>query len=382
MIAFGLTPAEFRQRHFEHQPLLAKRALREPFPWSELDAALHQIEPTAPIVRLVNGGPISEERYTDLVVELGAPRRRLNQRRFYAELRGGATLVINGFENHSPRSLRLCAELGRFTGWRTVGNAYLSVGGRGTFGRHWDTHDVFAIQLIGCKRWLVYPPTLPLPLGMHPSEGSGHSCPTTPAIDCVLEARDVLYVPRGWWHQAIPFDEPSLHLSVGTYGPTVHDYLTWVCGRHLPAALAARRSLTSAVGRSDIEAAVQAFRDLALADATRAEFERGVASSERLRSTFDTELLLSSGAAGLKPDTLVSLVSRQPIDVGCDEIAVNGGRLRLHPLSRAIVAELAGAQLTIEELCRRLSAERPDALRAAVLDLAEHEVVTIVRPKG
>jgi len=382
MIAFGLTPAEFRQRHLEQQPLLAKRALREPFPWCELDTVLHQIEPTAPVFRLLNAGPVGEERYTDLIVELGAPRRRLNHRRFYAELRGGATLVINGFENHSARGLRLCAELGRFTGWRTVGNAYLSVGGRGTFGQHWDTHDVFAIQLIGRKRWLVYPPTFPLPLGSHRSEGSGHPCPATPVIDCVLEARDLLYVPRGWWHQAIPFDEPSLHLSVGTYGPTVHDYLTWACGAHLPAALAARRSLTSELRRSDIEAALQAFRDLVLADATRAEFERGVASSEQLRSTFDTELLLSSGAAGLTPGTLVSLTTRQPIDVGRDEIPVNGGRLRLHPLSRAVVAALAGATLTIDELCRRLSGEPPDALRAAVLDLAEHELVTVVRAKG
>ena len=119
-----------------------------------------------------------------------------------------------------------------------------------------------------------------------------------------------------------------------------------------------------------------------LADAARAEFERGVASSEQLRSTFDTELLLSSGAAGLTPGTLVSLTTRQPIDIGRDEIAVNGGRLRLHALSRAIVAALAGATLTIDELCKRLSGERPDALRAAVLDLAEHEVVTVVRPKG
>ena len=150
----------------------------------------------------------------------------------------------------------------------------------------------------------------------------------------------------------------------------------------MPAALAARRSLTSDLRRSDIEAALQAFRDLVLADATRAEFERGVASSEQLRSTFDTELLLSSGAAGLTPGTLVSLTTRRAIDIGRDEIPVNGGRLRLHPLSRAVVAALAGATLTIDELCRRLSGEPPDALRAAVLDLAEHELVTIVRAKG
>ena len=78
----------------------------------------------------------------------------------------------------------------------------------------------------------------------------------------------------------------------------------------------------------------------------------------------------------------MSLTTRQPIDIGREEIPVNGGRLRLHPLSRAIVAALAGVTLTIDELCRRFSSESPDALRAAVLDLAEHELVTIVRAKG
>jgi hypothetical protein len=44
----------------------------------------------------------------------------------------------------------------------------------------------------------------------------------------------------------------------------------------------------------------------------------------------------------------------------------------------AVVAVLAAASsLPIEVLCERLAHERPEAVQLAVLDLAQHEIVTI-----
>jgi ribosomal protein L16 Arg81 hydroxylase len=381
VIDFGLTPSEFRESTLEKEPRLVKGALLgEPFPWSELDTALHQVEPASPVSQLFNGGPLREEQYTDVVSELGAARRRLNKRRFYEQLRGGATLVVNRFENYSLRALELCNEVRRFTGLPTVGNAYLSMGGRGTFGQHWDTHDVFAIQLIGQKRWRVYPPTFPLPLDMHRSEGSGAACPSTLVLDCMLETGDLLYVPRGFWHHVIPTDGPSLHLSVGIYAPAVHDYLMWACARRLPAALAARRSLSSAVDRRGLEEALRALGDIVLADAARAEFEREIASVERVRSEPNTELFLSAGADGLEAGAVLRLISAQRFDPEQPEIRINGALLRLHPLPRAIIALLAGGALAIDALYKRLAPERPNTIRAAVLELLQHEIVAIERP--
>jgi ribosomal protein L16 Arg81 hydroxylase len=383
MLDFGLTPHEFRERCLDKQPHLQKAAMRgQPFAWHELDGVLHQIEPVAPIFQLFNGALVAEEQYTDVVAALGAARRRLNKRRFFEQLRGGATLVVNGFENYSATALRLGAAVARFCGWQTVGNAYLSVGGSGTFGKHWDTHDVFAIQLIGRKRWQVFEPTFPLPLGIHRSENSGQLCPSTPAIDCVLEVGDLLYVPRGWWHCALPFNEPSLHLSVGAYGPTMHDYVTWACATHLPTILAARRSMTAAIDGRDLESVLQALRDVVVADATRAAFEQALAGAERVRSEFDTELFLSAGADGLKRGAIVRLNSARSADPKRAELLVNGAWLRLHPTSRSIVAALAASALRIEELYEQLAHERPDAIRGAVLDLAQHEIVTIERKAG
>jgi hypothetical protein len=60
------------------------------------------------------------------------------------------------------------------------------------------------------------------------------------------------------------------------------------------------------------------------------------------------------------------------------EIPVRGG-LRLHPLARAIVATLGDDALSLDELRAKLADEDPTALRNAVLDLAEHDVLTIMR---
>jgi len=379
MIDFGITPAEFRASWFEKQPRLTTAALRgaPPFAWSELDQVLHTIEPAPPIFQLFNRGEVAPERYTERVVELGAPRLTLNKRRFYAELGAGATLVVNRFESHSLRAMKLCAEVGRFASAQTIGNAYLSVGGRGTFGTHWDTHDVFAIQLIGRKRWQVFAPTFPLPLSVHTSRESRQACPPTPALDCVLEPGDLLYVPRGWWHHAIPFDEPSLHFSVGTYAPTVYDYVLWACARHLPAVLGARRSLSESVSAEELDAVLQALTDVVLAPERRAEYEREIASAAHVAPEFHTELFLAAGAEGLVDGTTLRLNPGHHWDPTTSELVVNGAWLRLHPLTRSIVAALAEAALPIEELCARLPNEVPEAIRAAALELALHDIVSI-----
>jgi cupin superfamily protein len=382
VIDFGLTPAQFHAEYFEKRPYLRKGALgSEPFAWSELDDVLHAIAPAAPMFQLWNGGPIDEARYADRVLEFGAPRLKLDRRRFFAELEAGATLVVNRFESHCRRALRLGAEIGRFADAPTVGNAYLSIGGRGTFGRHWDTHDVFALQLIGRKRWQVYSPTFPLPLGRHTSRDSGHSCPPTPALDCVLEAGDLLYVPRGWWHHAIPFAAPSLHFSVGTYAATVHDYVLWACARHLPAFADARRSLTAAVGPGELDDVLSSLRDAVLDGAHRAEYEREIAGSRQPAAEIHSKLFLSAGPAGLRDGALITLNPGHTRDPKTSDLVVNGARLRLHPLTQSIVAALEpAAALPIEALYERLPRERREAIRAAVLELALHEIVALELP--
>ncbi|WP_235526571.1 JmjC domain-containing protein [Nostoc piscinale] len=46
-----------------------------------------------------------------------------------------------------------------------------------------------------------------------------------PYLECVLQAGDLLYIPRGHWHHAVACEQPSLHLTVGIECQTGLDWL-------------------------------------------------------------------------------------------------------------------------------------------------------------
>ena len=74
----------------------------------------------------------------------------------------------------------------------------------------------------------------------------------------------MLYLPRGWWHEVTPLPEPSLHLSVGIYVPSVLDALGWLCQRVLPLELTARRgAIDEAATSRDLAALVDVLRSCA-----------------------------------------------------------------------------------------------------------------------
>jgi hypothetical protein len=78
---------------------------------------------------------------------------------------------------------------------------------------HVDTHDVFILQLHGAKHWRVGDPPEALPLADAKVVPDRWHNPR----DYFLEAGDVLYLPRGFAHEAGTASTSSLHLTVGVY---------------------------------------------------------------------------------------------------------------------------------------------------------------------
>jgi ribosomal protein L16 Arg81 hydroxylase len=199
-------------------------------------------------------------------------------------LGSGATLVLNGMEARSSIARRLSRAVSEFAGFLTLSNAYVSFGGSGSFGAHWDTHDVVVLQQVGRKRWRVYPPTFPLPLPAQTSRESGQVVKSQPRLDIVLEAGDLLYLPRGWWHEVTPLAEPSVHLSVGVYVPSVFDALEWLCRRVLPQELAARRgAIDEATATHDLTALLDSLQRAVAEPGLLAEFHRELATYHQSR---------------------------------------------------------------------------------------------------
>lgn len=145
---------------------------------------------------------------------------------FLQHCQDGATLIID-------RVHKLVPELGQFVeqlrfqiGHPLQVNLYCSWPGKQGFRCHYDTHDVFILQIDGSKEWNVFTDTFKYPLK---TQKCAHlqSPEEPPYLNCLLEPGDVLYIPRGHWHYALALDRPSLHLTLGIHGKTGIDFLEW-----------------------------------------------------------------------------------------------------------------------------------------------------------
>ncbi|CAL8072348.1 unnamed protein product [Calicophoron daubneyi] len=98
-------------------------------------------------------------------------------------------------------------------------NVYLTPPASQGFAPHYDDIEGFVMQLEGTKLWRVYAPrnsyeTLPRTSSPNLSELELGE----PILTVNLEPGDMLYIPRGFIHQACtPSDRHSLHITVSTY---------------------------------------------------------------------------------------------------------------------------------------------------------------------
>lgn len=106
-------------------------------------------------------------------------------------------------------------------------NAYLTPPNASQgFAPHYDDIEAFCLQLSGRKRWKVYPPfpSEKLPRTSSRDFTTEDLEEVEPVMDVVLSPGDLLYMPRGWIHQACTLeggssskgkdDGHSLHLTI------------------------------------------------------------------------------------------------------------------------------------------------------------------------
>lgn len=146
-----------------------------------------------------------------------------NPGRIAEEVWAGATIVGQALQRTWPPLRDLCRGLAEELGHRVQANAYLSPPDAEGFALHYDTHDVFVLQVEGTKHWTVHAPVDELP---H-RRGRGGAPPAfgEQVWAGVLEPGDCLYLPRGFGHQARTSAVASLHLTVGVLAFTWRDVL-------------------------------------------------------------------------------------------------------------------------------------------------------------
>ena len=123
------------------------------------------------------------------------------------QLRRGATLSFDGADEVHEPLRRLAESFEAFFHGGTQVNIY--AGWRALHGLdlHRDNQEIFILQLDGRKRWLLYGSSVD---EVNRSELTDRSVPPRGALlDQILGPGDLLYIPRGCYHVAVPMNEPA-----------------------------------------------------------------------------------------------------------------------------------------------------------------------------
>jgi bifunctional lysine-specific demethylase and histidyl-hydroxylase MINA len=129
----------------------------------------------------------------------------------------GASLVLNEVETFTPGLKRIAETLGQDPGGKVQCNLYCSWQKHQAFNIHFDTHDVFALQVTGEKVWRIYRRHFKNPVN-HPAfkliPGPVHDANAGPVqMEIVMRPGDLLYIPPGFYHDALAESEATVHLS-------------------------------------------------------------------------------------------------------------------------------------------------------------------------
>ncbi|MBS0473028.1 MAG: hypothetical protein JSR60_18300 [Proteobacteria bacterium] len=194
LAALGLeTPDKLRAAFASRRtvPIHGGAQVSELLPWDAIDSLKCSDAIDASDYYLgFRGGAVPREAYRE-------PGGKLKPAVIQAFLDKGASLVLNQIHRHVPAIGQVSKYLAGLTGSRVIANAYLTFGEVSIFAPHSDGHDVLALQIFGAKRWIFYDT-----VGQVRSE-------------ILLESSDLLFVPQGEIHEAIPVALPSVHLSFG-----------------------------------------------------------------------------------------------------------------------------------------------------------------------
>ena len=216
----GISPNLFMERYWHKKPLLVRKAipafslamqnsedLDSPIPASELIQLASQDSVES---RLIKANPWSFD--TGPFTKKSIP----------ALSRPNWTLLLQGMEAHHPAAAKILSWF-RFIPDARLDDLMISIAGiGGGVGPHFDSYDVFLIQMSGRRRWqisqqkdLSLSPNLPLKILQR----------FKPEHDWVLEPGDMLYLPPHIAHDGVALDAGCQTWSVGFRSPSFKELL-------------------------------------------------------------------------------------------------------------------------------------------------------------
>lgn len=212
----------FFRDYWEKKVLVVKRGQQDYFAsllsLDEVDRVLTTLDRRYPAISLKNADRlVKPEDFTVRDDELDVAK-------VYQLFAEGASITLSYLDTVLPALTSFCRGLEAEFSAPFQTNVYLTPPGAKGFKSHYDTHDVFVLQVVGSKHWTLYGTPVELPLSSQDFDASVHER-GEPTMEFELEAGDVAYIPRGVVHDARSGSNLSLHITAGVLSNTWLDLL-------------------------------------------------------------------------------------------------------------------------------------------------------------
>jgi ribosomal protein L16 Arg81 hydroxylase len=165
---------------------------------------------------IINSRPVLGEHFLGSGREGAAPRADPAKVQLF--LRMGASMVGDHVEDIDPAVRQVAAMLSDQFAATAGANVYCSFQDVRAFNSHCDLHEVFAVQLEGEKVWQIYENRAEAPVEALQGENAQAMIDRAKGkvmMTVRMQPGDLLYIPRGYFHDALASSSASLHLTFG-----------------------------------------------------------------------------------------------------------------------------------------------------------------------
>jgi len=248
-----ISKEEFFQSYWERKPLVVKRGERAYFSsllsFQEVDRVIATLDRRYPDICLKNANDpsLTQADYT-------SPGGALDVAKLYQLFEQGSTITLAFLDTVIPALTLFCRSLENEFSCPLQTNAYMTPPAAQGAKPHYDTHDVFVLQIAGSKQWTLFGTPVESPLPGQAFDERLHQI-GTPTLAFELEPGDLAYIPRGVAHEARSTDTLSLHITTGILRYTWADLLLEFIANASLDNVAFRKALPVGFARSGVDRA-------------------------------------------------------------------------------------------------------------------------------
>jgi ribosomal protein L16 Arg81 hydroxylase len=245
-----ISKQQYFAEYWEARPLVIKRDNPDYFSsllsLNEVDRILTTLDRRYPDVCLKNADkPIMAGEYSSAGGVLDIAK-------IYQLFQEGSTITLAYLDTVVPALTVFCRTLENEFNFPFQTNVYLTPAGAQGAQRHYDTHDVFVLQIAGSKRWTIFETPVESPLAGQDYDPTLHNL-GAPTLEFELNAGDMAYIPRGVGHQARSTDAVSLHITAGILRYTWAELLLELIARASLNDSSLRKALPPGFARPDFD---------------------------------------------------------------------------------------------------------------------------------